>query len=64
MALGSIYTLGLSLFAIIYPSLDKILFLKIYKSKKIKKSQKIFLLFLSVLLPLYLIQSISLSIFK
>jgi len=58
MALGSIYTLGLSLFAIIYPSLDKILFLKIYKSKKIKKSQKIFILFLSVLLPLYLIQSI------
>ena len=64
MALGSIYTLGLSLFAIIYPSLDKILFLKIYKSKKIKKSQKIFILFLSVLLPLYLIQSISLLIFK
>jgi len=64
MAFGSIYTLGLSLLAIIYPSLDKILFLKIYKSKKIKKSQKIFLLFLSVLLPLYLIQSISLSIFK
>jgi hypothetical protein len=64
MALGSIYTLGLSLFAIIYPSLDKILFLKIYKSKKIKKSQKIFILFFSVLLPLYLIQSISLLIFK
>jgi hypothetical protein len=64
MAFGSIYTLGLSLLAIIYPSLDKILFLKIYKSKKIKKSQKIFILFLSVLLPLYLIQSISLSIFK
>lgn len=64
MALGSIYTLGLSLFAIIYPSLDKILFLKIYKSKKIKKSQKIFILFLSVLLPLYLIQSFSLLIFK
>ena len=64
MALGSIYTLGLSLFAIIYPSLDKILFLKIYKSKKIKKSQKIFILFLSVLFPLYLIQSFSLLIFK
>ena len=64
MALGSIYTLGLSLFAIIYPSLDKILFLKIYKSKKIKKSQKIFILFFSVLLPLYLIQSILLLIFK
>ncbi len=64
MALGSIYTLGLSLFAIVYPSLDTYLLLKIYESKKIKKTQKIFIIFLSVLLPLYLILSISLLILK
>jgi hypothetical protein len=64
MALGSIYTLGLSLFAIVYPSFDAFLLLKIYESKKIKKTQKIFILFLSVLLPLYLILSISLLILK
>lgn len=64
MALGSIYTLGLSLFAIVYPYLDTFLLLKIYESKKIKKTQKIFILFLSVLLPLYLILSISLLILK
>lgn len=61
---SSIYTLGLSIFAIIYPSIDKFFYLKIYRSKKIKTFDKIFLLFVSFLLPLFLILNFTFIFFS
>ena len=57
--LGSIYTLGFSLFGIIYPYVDEFLYLRIYRSNQFKPQDKLFFLTFSVLLTLFLTQNIS-----
>ena len=58
--LSSVYTLGLSVFGIIYPSIDSFLYSKIYSSKKFSKEEKMFVLFFSLLFPLFILIYLSL----
>jgi hypothetical protein len=53
--LGSVYTLGLSLFGIIYPLVDSFLSLKFYNSKKFSKKEKIFVLLFSVFFTMFIL---------
>ena len=62
--LGSIYTLGLSLFGIIYPYIDDFLYLRIYRSNQFKPQDKLFFLIFSVLLTLFLTQNISIFLLR
>ena len=58
--LGSVYTLGLSIFGIIYPFIDSFLLSKIYNSKKFSKEEKTFFLLFSVLFPIFILIYLSL----
>jgi len=62
--LGSIYTLGLSLFGIIYPYIDDFLYLRIYRSNQFKLQDKLFFLIFSILLTLFLTQNISIFLLR
>lgn len=62
--LGSIYTLGLSLFGIIYPYIDDFLYLRIYRSNQFKPQDKLFFLIFSVLLTLFLTQNTSIFLLR
>ena len=62
--LGSIYTLGFSLFGIIYPSIDEFLYLRVYTSSRFSVQIKLFFLIFSILLTLFLTQNISIFLLR